>query len=195
MHDYGQNIEYCWEETAVRRFCSSTRATSGVEIDEAKLLKAVKQLIKEKEDMAIERDALKETLSWLQRQEEQELLSEGVIPDMTEAADPVEELMGRGLTNEQFLGSASKLFRVQEGMLPMGIRKYRLGEGSARQTMVPVIGMLPHRHGFRAVDERALDAFCEAWTKRQQMAGEPLRLEWTTHPTDVNKISFTCILK
>lgn len=195
MHDYGCNIEHAWEETAVRRFCASVRATSGVEIDEAKLLKNVKDLIKEKEDVVMERNALKETLDFLAKKEEEELLAEGVIPDMTEAVDPVEELVNSGLTGEQFLEAASKLFRVQEGMLPVGIRKYRLGEGNARQTLVPVIGMLPHQHGFRAVDERALDTFCEAWSKRQQIAGEPLHLEWTYHPSDVNKIGFTCILK
>lgn len=195
VHEYGRNIEYSWEEGAVHRFCSSTKATSGVEIDEAKLLKAVKDLIKEKEDMSLERNALKETLDFLSKQEDDELLAEGIIPDMTEAADPVEELLNARLTGEQFLEAATKLFKVQEGMLPMGIRKYRLGEGNARQTLIPVIGMLPHKHGFRALDERALDVFCEAWSKRQQLAGEPLRLEWTNHPTDLNKIGFTCILK
>lgn len=195
MAEYGRNMEYSWEENAVHRFCASSKATSGVEIDEAKLLKSIKELIKEKEDMALERDALKETLDFLSKQEDEELLAEGIIPDMTEAVDPVEELLEAGHTGEQLIEAASKLFRVQEGILPMGIRKYRLGEGNARQTLVPVIGMLPHKHGFRAVDERALDAFCEAWTKRQQIAGEPLRLEWTNHPTDCNKIGFTCILK
>lgn len=196
MSTYGRNIENAWEETAVKRFCASTKATSGVEIDEAKLLKSVKNLIKEKEDMTLERNALKETLSWLNQREDEELLAEGIIPDvMVEAVDPVEEMVRAGLTGEQFLEAAAKLFKIQEGLLPMGIRKYRLGEGSARQTLVPVIGMLPHKHGFRAVDEKALDTFCEAWSKRQQIAGEPLRLEWTYHPTDVNKIGFTCILK
>lgn len=195
MSEYDRTIEYAWEESAVHRFCASSKATSGVEIDEVKLLKAVKNLIKEKEDMALERNALKETLDYLNQQEEEELLAEGIIPDMTEAADPVEELLSAGLTGEQFLEAASKLFKVQQGMLPMGIRKYRLGEGNARQTLVPVIGMLPHQHGFRSIDERALDVFCEAWTKRQALAGEPLRLEWTNHPTDMNKVGFTVILK
>lgn len=192
---YGQNIEYAWEEAAVHRFCASTKATSGVEIDEAKLLKNVKELIKEKENMSMERNAFKETLDFLAKQEERELLEEGIIPAIEEVADPVSELVKGNLTSEQFIKAAHNVFRIQEGMLPMGIRKYRLGEGNARQTFVPIIGTLPHQHGFRALDEQALDAFCEAWTKRQQLAGEPLRLEWTIHPTDVNKIGFTCILK
>ena len=77
----------------------------------------------------------------------------------------------------------------------MSIRKWRMAEGSARQTRVPCIGMLPHKGGFRAVDERALDMFCEAWGRQQALVGEPFRLEWVGHPSDVNKIGFTCILK
>jgi hypothetical protein len=193
MLQFDNNIEYMWEETAVRRFCASTKATSGVEIDEAKLLKNVKQLIKEKEDMALERNALKETLAWLEKKEDDGFLTEGVIPNANEQVDPVEEISH--LNGERLIEAFNKLFRVQLGMLPLGIRKYRLGEGNARQTLVPVVAILPHNYGFRAIDERVLDAFCEAWTKRQQLQGEPFRLEWTIHPTDANKIGFTCILK
>jgi hypothetical protein len=195
LHDYGRNIEYAWEELAVKRFCSATKATSGVEIDEAKLLKSIKELIKEKEDNAMERNSLKETLAWLEAQEEKQDLQEGALPDLSEDADPVLDLLQGGLTSEQYCEQANKLFRIQESMLPLGIRKYRLGEGNAKQTLVPCIGMLPHKFGFRSIDERALDSFCEHWTKRQQMMGEPLRLEWTNHPSDVNKIGFTCVLK
>lgn len=203
LHDYGRNIEYAWEELAVRRFASSMKATSGVEIDEAKLLKSIKGLIKDKEDNAMERNALKETLGWLKGLEEQELLEEGKLPELDEEVDPVADLVSGGLrgtsvggfSTDQYIEQAKKLFKVQEAMMPLGMRKYRLGEGNARQVLVPVIGMLPHQHGFRVIDERALDAFCEAWTRRQALDGEPLRLEWTTHPTDVNKVGFTCILK
>jgi hypothetical protein len=196
MHEYGQNIEYAWEELAVHRFCSSTRATSGVKVDEARLLKNIKELIKEKEDMAMERNALRETLKWLARSEEQEQLDEGVISTtVMEDVDPVTKLVSAGMSNEQFVQSATTLFQIKEGMLPMSIRKYRLGEGNARQTMVPVVGTLPHAFGFRSIDERALNSFCEAWTRRQNIQGEPLQLEWTTHPSDVNKIGFTCYLK
>jgi len=195
LHNYGQNIEYAWEELAVRRYCSSVKATSLIEIDETKLLKSIKDLIREKEDNYMERNALKETLSWLEGQEKQENLREGILPELVEDVDPVAALVHSGIAGEAFVSRAAKLFRVQESMLPMAIRKYRLGEGSAKQTLVPIIGMLPHNHGFRSIDERALDMFCESWSKRQQIAGEPLKLEWTTHPSDCNKIGFSCILK
>lgn len=195
LDDYGHNIEYAWEELAVRRFCSSVKATSGVEIDEAKLLKSIKSLIKDKEDMAMERNALKETLGWLESQEEQEDLREGLMPEISEDVDPVQGLFESDLSAEQFMQRAARLFSIQESMLPLGIRKYRLGEGNARQVLVPCIGMLPHDHGFRSIDERALDSFCEHWSRKQALAGEPLRLEWANHPSNVNKISFSCSLK
>lgn len=195
VQEYGQTLDTAWEEPAVNRFCSSTKLTSGLEVDEAKLLKSLKKIIKEKEDMAMERNPLKETMGWLRTQEERELLAEGQMTDFVEVIDPVHELVNGRLSREQYIESAAHLFRIQESMLPMGIRKYRLGEGNARQTLVPCVGVLPHKSGFRALDERALDVFCEHWSKRQQQEGEPLRLEWTTHPSDVNKIGFSCTLK
>lgn len=195
MNDYGHNIEYAWEELAVHRFCNSVKATSGVDIDEARLLKSVKSVIKEKEDMAMERNALKETLSWLEDLSEKEDLQEGLMPEISEDVDPVQGLLQSDLSSEQFLQHAAQLFSIQESMLPLGIRKYRLGEGNARQVLVPCLGTLPHDQSFRAVDERALDVFCEYWSRKQALAGEPLRLGWSNHPTDVNKISFNCTLK
>ena len=173
---------------------ASTKATSGVAVDEARLLKNVKKLIEEKEDAVME-NALAETLDWLSSKERAEMIEEGALPDLVEAVDPVQELVHAGLTAEGYVSAAQKLFKVEESMLPMGIRKYRLGEGNARQTMVPCVGTLPHGGGFRAVDERALDVFCESWSRRQQRAGEPLRLQWSTHPSEVGRISFSCSLQ
>jgi regulator of replication initiation timing len=198
MHEYGRNIEYAWEELAVRRLCSSIRATSLVEVDAAKLLKHVKDLIKEKEELAMERNALRETLAWLDKQAEQEkldeALNENTLPELKEVDDPVRALVESRVTPEQFIEHAKVLFRIQEGQLPMAIRKYRLGEGNTKVTAMPVIGWLPHGGSFRAIDERALDMFCEHWNKRQAADGEPVRLKWSTHPTDISKVGFSAML-
>lgn len=195
VHEYDGKMECSWEERAVHRFCASAWTTSRVEIDEARLLKSVKGIIKEKEDMAMERDALSETLEWLSRQEEMELLEENAIPHFKESHDPVENLADGGLTGERYLEAAARVFKVQESIMPLGIRKYRLGEGNARQTMVPCVGQLPHESGFRPVDERALDAFCETWNRKQRQQGEPLCIQWSAHPGAVGKVSFTCSLR
>ena len=198
LKEYGRNIEYAWEELAVRRLVSSVRATSLVEVDAAKLLKCVKDLIKEKEDLAMERNALRETLAWLDKQAEaeklDEALNESALPELKEVDDPVRTLVESGATPEQYLERAKTLFRIQEGQLPMAIRKYRLGEGNTKVTVMPVVGWLPHGGSFRAVDERALDTFCEHWNKRQASAGEPIRLKWFSHPTDISKVGFTVTL-
>ena len=195
MYEYGQNIEYAWEEIAVHRYCVSLKETSGVKVDEAKLLKNVKRLIKEKEDMALKRDALNETLVWLEGRAEEELMEEGMMPEFKEQVDEVWSLVEGGLTRDQYLEKAARVFQIQESIMPLGIRKYRLGEGNAKQTLVPCIGWLPHHGSFRPVDERALDVFCENWNRRQAQSGEPMRLEWTVHPSDQGKVGFTCILK
>lgn len=195
MQDYGGNIEDAWEELTARRYAASLKMTSGVEIDESKLLKAIKKLIKEREDRALERSALKETIAWLKRQEERELLSEAAMPVISIDDDPVRDLVEGKLSPATFIDEANALFRVQESTVPPGIRKHRLGERNARWSTVPVIGRLPHNNGFRAIDERALDMYCEAWNSRQQLQGEPMRLEWSTHPDQVGKVSFNVVLR
>lgn len=195
MQDYGGNIEYAWEELAARRYAASVKATAGVEIDEAKLLKAIKDLIKEREDRAMERDSLKETLAWLKLQEERELMSEAVMPIIEDVVDPVRDLVEGTLTPATFVEEANKLFKVREATLPPGIRKHRLGESDRHTQTIPVVGYLPHGAGFRELDERALDMYCEAWNGRQALQGEPLRLEWSTHPDQVGKVSFNVVLR
>ena len=195
MQDYGGNIEDTWEEVTAHRYAASLKATSGVEIDEAKLLKAIKELIEEREKRAMDRSSLKETLAYLKRQERLELINESIIPTLNFDVDPVLKLVEGNLTPATFIDEANSLFSVKESTIPPGIRKHRLGVRNAKQTTVPVVGRLPHALGFRAVDERALDAYCTHWNDRQQLQGEPLRLEWVVHPDEVGKIGFTVLLR
>ncbi len=196
MQDYGGNIEDAWEELATQRYVASVKATSGVEIDETKLLKAIKDAIKDREDRVLERSALKETLVWLRDQDEHETLSETIaMPLISLETDPVRELHEGNLTPSTYISQVNSLFRIREAIVPKGIRKHRLGENNAQSSTMPVIGYLPHRNGFRALDERVLDTYCKHWSDRQALQGEPLRLEWSNHPDAANKISFNAILR
>lgn len=195
MADYGTNIEDNWEEVLAHRYVSSVKATEGVELDEKKLLKAIKEQIKEREDRALERDALKETLAWLKGQEESELMQESAMPVIEDVDDPVRDLIESNLSPSTFISTANSLFGVKESVVPPGIRKYRLGELNARSATVPVVGRLPHGGTFRAIDEQALDMYCKHWNDRQQLQGEPLKLEWSTHPDSANKVSFNVVLR
>lgn len=195
MQDYGTNIEDAWEELTARRYAASVKATSGVEIDESKLLKAIKELIKEREDRAMEQSALKETLEYLRCQDEHELLQESAMPIINLDVDPVRKLVEGNLTPSTYLDEAKSLFRVQEASVPPGIRKHCLGERNAHSSTFPVVGYLPHGGSFRAIDERAMDLYCRYWNDRQEMQGEPLKLGWSNHPDQVDKVSFSVILR
>jgi hypothetical protein len=196
VQDYGGNIEYSWEEVAVHNLASSMKATSNVEIDEAKLLKAIKKLIEDKEDKHLKRDALKETISWLKSQDDNALLAEGTENDFVEEYDVVAEIMKLTTSPQTFIEKANEVFKIKESTYPAHFRKYRLGEDHVKTDSIPVIGYLPHNNGFRALDERALDTYCKHWSDRQQLTGkEPMKLEWSVHPDQVGKVSFTVLLK
>lgn len=195
MQDYGRFIEDSWEERAAHQYASNMKATSGVEIDEVKLLKAIKTLIEEREDRQMDRSALKETLSWLKTQAEREILSETAMPVIGLDVDPVRELVEGNNPSSTFIDASNELFNVRHSTLPPGIRKHRLGERNAKSETFPVVGYLPHNEGFRAIDEKALDMYCEAWNTRQSLQGEPLKIEWSNHPDQVGKVCFTVVLK
>lgn len=193
MQDFGGNIENSWEELAARAFARSTKATSGVEIDEVKLLKAIKDLIEEKEDRALERDALKETLDWLSSLEEKESLQESAMPVIEEAND-VESLLSEDVGAEQFVEKSNAIFQVKHARLPVSVKKYNLDEGSSLNVEIPIVGMMPE--GIDAsLCEKALDEYCKRWSEKQALRGEPLKLDWSYSPTQVGKISFSAVLR
>jgi hypothetical protein len=185
--DYGGNIEGQWEEAAVHRFVASTKATSGVEIDEERLYNAVKDKLEEKDDLALEAFSLKEVASNLRRAADEETY--------VEAHDPVEQLLFAECSASEFVEKANSIFNIKESVLPPGIKKFRVNEGNKNDVSVPCVGYLPHDNGFRSIDEKALDAYCKNWNTRQSMRGEPLRLGWSTHPDQSGKISFSVTLR
>lgn len=62
LHDYGKDIEFNWEESVVKNFCNSTKATSGVEIDAKKLQNAIMKRVEDTEDEVLDRLKLKESI-------------------------------------------------------------------------------------------------------------------------------------
>lgn len=192
--DYNHNIEGNWEEKAVHRYCASCKATNGLEIDEERLLQAVKDLIEDREDRAMERNALKETLDWLRASDDSDVISESIDrEDDDDHIDEVKELVRSNLSSGAFIEKANKLFKIRESILPPTVKKHRLGE--SRSETIPVVGYLPHQMGFRALDEQALDLYVKHWNSRQSFNGEPLKLGWSHHPDAIGKIGFRVILR
>ena len=195
MHDYGHdNIEYNWEEVICHRLCSSTKATSGVELDEEKLFKALKKVIADHEEFRLEKhNAMVETVATLRHRA---ALDEEWIPfPGEEAPDPVRELAESKTAPSEYIEKMNEMFKIRESTIPAAIRKYRIGEGMSKDTSVPMMAYLPHTHGLRSIDEGALDRYVKCWNERQSLNGEPITIDWVPNVTDANKVSFTVSLR
>jgi len=191
MQDFGGNVEDAWEETTVRRYVASVKNTSLIELDEEKLLGAIKELIEERDEETLQRcSPIKETLDWLRSQED--ILDESVFDEGP--SDLVEALLSKNIDGQAFLEAANATFNVRSAEMTPALRKHAISEGTLCNRMVPVVGYLPHRHGFRAIDERVLDKYCKVWNDRNSIRGERLGLEWSTHPENDKKISFSIVL-
>lgn len=187
MQDYGRDLEQNWEEAVVHRFCSSTRATSGVEVDEERLLKAVTDLMEEHDDEVIDGPSLKETVEWLRSGNDYIDLSEKV-------SDPVAELVESRVSASEYVAQASKIFKIMESTVPVALMKYRISESSLRSRRVPCVGSIPGGV-LREVDERALSTFVSNWNSKQAFAGEPIHISWHPHPTELGKVGFKVELR
>lgn len=187
LQDYDNNIERAWEETAVSNFVRAKKTTANVEVDGEKLLKAVKQMLEDKDDLALEGN-LKESLKDISSRLLRESLEEDVFD---ESIDPIQALLESGKSASDYITEANKLFNIRESTLPQGIRKHRHGANAlVAEQRIPVKGRLTHGHAPRALDERALDLYVRHWSKRQKFEAEPLKLEWSLHPESVDLISF-----
>jgi hypothetical protein len=193
FHDFGHdNLEYNWEETLVNNCCNATLQTSHVEIDKNKLLKALKDVIKQHEDLALERNALKETIDNLNMQA---LLREETIKLPGLDVDPVAELVEQRLSPHEYIEKANELFKIVESTIPAAIRKYRLGEGNSQASRVPTKATLPNGPGLRAIDELALTTYVRHWNDKQAHRGEPIAIDWVPDPVDTNHVAFTVTLR
>jgi hypothetical protein len=206
MQDYGQDmyettgqsIDYNWEEQVVRNFCRHSKMTSGVEIDEAKLLNALDDLIKEREECVLQKEAAGSLASLAKRLHEahdRETLNESpIMPVLAEATDPVQELLESNLPPSVFLERVEDMFAVRFSRVPNSLKKYRMGEGLTEQ-QVPMKARLPHMQGLRSIDERVLDLYIEHWNNRQAVTGEPIVLEWNPDPGETGVVGFAVMLK
>jgi hypothetical protein len=190
IQDYGGNIEGQWEEPVVHRFCASSKATSGVEIDEKKLYKEIMKQLKEKDDRTLERYALKEIA---------QSLREGLEPELpqlfSEAVDPLETLLHSDVSAAEYVKQANKLFNVRESVMPKSLRKFRVTEGLSGDIKIPCLARVPGNGNVSRLAERALDLYVKNWNMLQAMNGEPVRINWSTNPTKAGMISFNAELR
>jgi len=189
--EYGANLEGQWEETLATRIVSSNLATNGIKLDRDKLLKSIYTCIEEREDRVMEEGSLK---SLAKRLMKESFLDNPVMPILDEERnDPVADLLESNLSLGGFVDAAEKLFSIRKSTVPAGIKKYRMGEGTHRETSIPVNGRFPRN--LDSTVERTLDRYVESWNRKQELSGEPYKISWGFHPSLPMGISFNVVLK
>jgi hypothetical protein len=188
LADYGTNLEYTWEETLVKRYCSSVRATSLVEVDAKKLYDTIIKKIKEKEQRAL--DLQRVTL-----REVAEKLRASEVEVYDESVDPREELLNFSGSDREFMLQVESVYSVRKSNIPKGLKKYRIAEGLTSDVDVPMKAAVPTGSNVSLLDEKVFDRYVETWNRVQSLQGEPLKLDWQHDAIDVSKISFSVVLK
>ena len=191
IQDYGGNIEGQWEEIAVRRYCSSLRTTSGIEVDGKKLLKHVRDLETAHDDRTLKRYELKEVARQLREGVEFDVPSECIIDDVSR--NLMSSLTSCERNPSQFIKDVNQIFNVRESVVPAGLRKYCVSEGVSLDTMIPCSAIMPNAGSYD--DERVLDSYVKYWNRLQESRGEPIRIAWVHNPTLQGKVTFTVELK
>jgi len=188
--EYGKNLEGNWEETIATRVAASQYSVSGAKIDREKLLKCIYDCVKEREDAILGEGSLKAIAKRLLREAH---MDDAVMPLIEDRNDPVSDLLESNCSSAKYVEEAEKLFSVRKSTVPAGIKKYRLGEGSHKETLIPVNAKVPGGN-MNVTVENALDRYVDSWNKRQALEGEPYRLSWGLGAA-LDSVSFNLTLK
>lgn len=159
--DYGKNIEFNWEEKIVANFCSGVRAQTGVVIDPKRLLKAVKDLINDKEEKVLD-ESLEEAL---------------VLPLMVEEKKSSRQSkMLTSVSSITNLTALSESLGVEFKPASLFVKARLIEEGMNSRVM------LPNRVVFKTMmtsdDETDLDKFTSLWNIAAKRENKPLRISW-----------------
>ena len=180
IQDYGKTLDTTWKVAAVKQYCSSVRATTRLNVDVAKLMEKMDELLSTYDDLRAKELGLTESFDMMTLEPEND--------------DPVDHLIGENLSPKEFIDRCNDVFNIRYATLPSGIMKYKVQEGLSINK-IPVHCILPHTSAPRRIDEIALDSFVTHWNNKQKIMGEPFKLNWDNHPEAINKITFKVELK
>lgn len=184
LEEYGGNIEYQWEETLVKRYCSSVKATSGIEIDSQKMYETLMDLIIEREEEALLRDERKKIKSLEKIRESCEPLEPSF------QGDDLKTLLSTIHSPQGFIQEVNKKFSVRESTIPSSLRKYSAGGTLS----IPMKARIPGGKLNHLV-ENVLDNYVSKWNEIQVVRGEPLVLNWDVDPVNEGNVCFRVILR
>lgn len=166
---FGRNIEEQWEEATVHRYVDSMTSI-GVEVDRQKLLDAVYDLLQTRADVVLESSLM--SLAKRLRLEDT-----SVMPVISESVDPVKQLLSFKTSTSEYIKKFEETFSVKYATSknPASIV---MAEGPDRVTH-PVSAVLLET-SIRSIDERAVDAYVDAWNAKNSVKGETYyRLSWS----------------
>lgn len=190
LDDYGTNIEYQWEEPLIQRYCSSLKATSGIDLDVDKFYKILMKIIDEKHEDALTDSEIRKMRKMMRERG----ISESADYE-AHSADQVEDVL-RSITNSKesnvsFLKRVDEVLSIKRASLPAAIMKYRIADG---EVSIPLKGIVPGGK-LTPLAEQALDTYVSKWNALQEQRGEPLKLSWNPDPGSAAGITFSVILR
>jgi len=195
LHQYGEfntgvprNIDRRWNPLAVKRFCASTKATSGVIIDEEKLQKAVDKLLNDLDDRranpVTQFKAIKENLKKLTEQTQYNIMP--MMPIIDEIKDYVDELLEISNQTRKFISMFDERFSVTKTKYKPTISQ--LCENIELNDFdVPTSAVVPRCFFDEDVD-RAITLYSQKWNKINE--DKNVTLTWYIDQKDSTKILF-----
>jgi hypothetical protein len=167
---YSKNLERNWEEKIVDRFVSGYRNTNGVQIDARKLYDEICDQLEAKDEYSERKYSLKDIVKSLKESAEEEtqtlVESTNSVSSLTEVMNVVHSNVKIDVIHEQ---------RTVTVNVPAG----------CRFNNVEYIGL---------TEEKALDRFCEMWSRKRQLVESCVKLSWTIGDRD-NEVEFYLVKK
>jgi hypothetical protein len=183
MSDYGVEhggpIEISWDEIFAKRYCASLKATSGVEVDPERLWGAIQDIQKERDDLALLKNNLKD-------------VAKKFMPEsFNERATIIESLEGSNLGAKGFIDLFERAFKVKKSKVSGALYRHQISEGADGQLLIPRAALIPGKARMTPAVERVVNRFVKSWNSLQTQRGEGVRINWMPHPSNDQIITFS----
>jgi hypothetical protein len=187
IQDYGTNLEGNWEELIAKRYCSSVKATSLVDVDEGKLYQQIIDQIRDREDRILQRfDNVNESRTREIHSRPMEL--------KTNKMNPMESLLRSKCSSTEYVRKTNALFSIVESLVPLSLQKYRLSEGLRGQFTIPHEAKIPGSGKITSLVESVLDRYVKSWNDISASNGEPVKINWFADPLIPGVVIFSAEL-
>lgn len=140
ISDYNHNIEGQWDESWVARYCSSVKATNGVDVDPKKLWDEIQDQLTQRDDELLGKYSLKETI---------ELLRENSDRSDDNIKSETKNVLRGAKSSKQYLREVNEMYAVSRRVI--------------NNFTIPIHCRVPHDGEISTLDESVLDAYTSRW--------------------------------